>query len=41
MARLGKPREDIGRAIAALCDDEFTHMTAQSLQLDGGLYTAL
>lgn len=41
MGRLGRPREDIGRAVAALCFDDFGFITAQSIQVDGGLYTAL
>ena len=41
MGRLGRPREDIGRAVAALCSDDFGFITAQSIQVDGGLYTAL
>lgn len=41
MARMGRPREDIGRAVAALCSDDFGFITAQSIQVDGGLYTAL
>jgi len=41
MRRMGDPRADIGRAIVALCSDEFGYITAQSIQVDGGLYTAL
>jgi len=41
MGRMGRPREDIGRAVAALCSDDFGFITAQSIQVDGGLYTAL
>jgi 3-oxoacyl-[acyl-carrier protein] reductase len=41
MRRMGRPREDIGRAVAALCGDDFGFVTAQSIQVDGGLYTAL
>ena len=41
MGRMGKPREDIGRAVVAICSDDFAFVTAQSIQVDGGLYTAL
>ena len=41
MGRMGRPREDIGRAVAALCSEDFGFVTAQSIQVDGGLYTAL
>lgn len=41
MGRMGRPREDIGRAVAALCGDACGYITAQSVQVDGGLYTAL
>jgi len=41
MGRLGRPREDIGRAVVAICSDEFGFVTAQSIQVDGGLYTAV
>ena len=41
MGRLGKPREDIGGAVVALCTDGFGFVTAQSIQIDGGLYTAV
>jgi 3-oxoacyl-[acyl-carrier protein] reductase len=41
MGRMGKPREDIGRAVVAICTDEFGFITAQSIQVDGGLYTAV
>jgi 3-oxoacyl-[acyl-carrier protein] reductase len=39
--RIGDPRIDIGRAVASLCGDEFDYVTAQSIQVDGGLYTAV
>jgi 3-oxoacyl-[acyl-carrier protein] reductase len=41
MRRMGDPRHDIGRAVVAICSDEFGFVTAQSIQVDGGLYTAL
>ena len=30
-----------GRAVVAICTDEFGFITAQSIQVDGGLYTAV
>lgn len=41
MGRLGRPREDIGRAVVAICSDDFGFVTAQSIQVDGGVYTAI
>jgi 3-oxoacyl-[acyl-carrier protein] reductase len=41
LGRMGRPREDIGRAVVAICSDEFGFITAQSIQVDGGLYTAV
>ncbi|HMA00498.1 MAG TPA: SDR family NAD(P)-dependent oxidoreductase, partial [Steroidobacteraceae bacterium] len=41
MGRMGRPREDIGGAVVALCTDECGFITAQSIQVDGGLYTAM
>jgi 3-oxoacyl-[acyl-carrier protein] reductase len=41
MGRMGRPREDIGRAVVAICSDDFGFVTAQSIQVDGGVYTAL
>jgi 3-oxoacyl-[acyl-carrier protein] reductase len=41
MGRLGRPREDIGRAVVAMCSDDFGFVTAQSVQVDGGCYTAM
>jgi 3-oxoacyl-[acyl-carrier protein] reductase len=41
MGRMGRPREDIGCAVAILCCDDAGFITAQSIQVDGGLYTAL
>lgn len=41
MGRLGRPREDIGRAVVAICCDDFGFVTGQSVQADGGLYTAV
>jgi NAD(P)-dependent dehydrogenase (short-subunit alcohol dehydrogenase family) len=41
LGRMGRPREDIGGVVVALCRDEFGYVTAQSIQVDGGLYTAM
>jgi 3-oxoacyl-[acyl-carrier protein] reductase len=41
MGRLGRPREDIGRAVIAICSDDFGFVTGQSIQVDGGFYTAV
>jgi 3-oxoacyl-[acyl-carrier protein] reductase len=41
MGRMGRPREDIGGAVVALCSDDCGFVTAQSIQVDGGLYTAM
>ena len=41
MGRMGRPREDIGGAVVALCLDGSGYVTAQSIQVDGGLFTAL
>jgi 3-oxoacyl-[acyl-carrier protein] reductase len=41
MGRFGRPREDIGRAVVALCSDNCGFVTAQSIQVDGGVYTAV
>lgn len=41
IGRIGRPREDIGRAVVAICSDNFSFITAQSIQVDGGLYTAV
>lgn len=41
LRRIGRPREDVAEAIAAICGPEFNYLTAQTLVLDGGLYTAL
>jgi 3-oxoacyl-[acyl-carrier protein] reductase len=38
--RMGTPREDIGGAVVALCSDACGYVTAQTIQVDGGLYTA-
>jgi len=41
LGRIGSPREDIGRAVVAICSDDFGFVTAQNIQVDGGLYTAI
>ena len=41
LGQIGRPREDIGDAIAGLCKPEFRYLTAQTIVLDGGLYTGL
>lgn len=41
LGRIGAPREDIGRAVVALCSDYMGYVTGQNLPVDGGLYTAL
>jgi NAD(P)-dependent dehydrogenase (short-subunit alcohol dehydrogenase family) len=37
LARWGEP-EDIGKAVAALCDGTFRYMTGESLIIDGGMH---
>lgn len=41
LGRMGRPREDIGMAVVSICGDGFGYVTAQSIQVDGGLYTAV
>ncbi|MFL6681929.1 MAG: SDR family NAD(P)-dependent oxidoreductase [Burkholderiaceae bacterium] len=41
LGRMGEPRNDIGRAVVALCSDLMGYVTGQNLPVDGGLYTAL
>jgi 3-oxoacyl-[acyl-carrier protein] reductase len=41
LGRIGSPRDDIGRAVVAISSDEFGFVTAQNIQVDGGLYTAV
>jgi NAD(P)-dependent dehydrogenase (short-subunit alcohol dehydrogenase family) len=41
LGRMGRPREDIGGAVVALCSDDCGYVTAQSIHVDGGLYTAM
>lgn len=41
LGRMGSPRDDIGRAVVALCSDLMGYVTGQNLPVDGGLYTAL
>jgi 3-oxoacyl-[acyl-carrier protein] reductase len=41
LGRMGAPRNDIGRAVVALCSDYLGYVTGQNIPVDGGLYTAL
>jgi 3-oxoacyl-[acyl-carrier protein] reductase len=41
LGRLGAPRDDIGRAVVALCSDLMGYVSGQNIPVDGGLYTAL
>ena len=41
LGRMGEPRNDIGRAVVALCSDLMGYVSGQNLPVDGGLYTAL
>ena len=41
LGRMGVPRDDIGRAVVALCSDLMGYVSGQNLPVDGGLYTAL
>jgi NAD(P)-dependent dehydrogenase (short-subunit alcohol dehydrogenase family) len=36
MGRIGDPEEDIGRAVAALVDDDLAYLTGATINLDGG-----
>ncbi|WP_053136183.1 SDR family NAD(P)-dependent oxidoreductase [Pseudomonas sp. MIACH] len=38
---MGREREDVGRAITALCNPNLSYVTGQIIQVDGGLYTAV
>jgi NAD(P)-dependent dehydrogenase (short-subunit alcohol dehydrogenase family) len=41
LRRIGRPREDVAEAIAAICGPEFGYLTGQTVVLDGGIYSAL
>jgi 3-oxoacyl-[acyl-carrier protein] reductase len=41
MGRIGHPRTDVAEAIAETCGPAFDYMSAQTILLDGGMYTAL
>jgi len=41
MGRMGEPMADIGGAVVALCSDAMGYVTAQTVAVDGGLYTAI
>ena len=36
LGRIGRLEEDIGRAVAALCSDDFAYLTGATIPLDGG-----
>lgn len=36
LGRIGRLEEDIGRAVAALCSDDFGYLTGATIPLDGG-----
>lgn len=36
LGRIGQLEEDIGRAVAALCSDDFSYLTGATIPLDGG-----
>jgi len=40
LGRMGRPREDIGAAVVALCSDRYAYITGQTVRMDGGLFTA-
>jgi NAD(P)-dependent dehydrogenase (short-subunit alcohol dehydrogenase family) len=40
LGRMGRPREDIGEAVVALCSDRYAYITGQTVPVDGGLFTA-
>lgn len=40
LGRMGRPTEDIGGAVTALCSDLCGYVTGQTLVVDGGLFTA-
>jgi 3-oxoacyl-[acyl-carrier protein] reductase len=41
MRRMGRPREDIGGAVVAICGEGFGYVSGQTLFVDGGLMTVL
>lgn len=41
LGRMGRPREDIGGAVLAICSEGFGYVTGQTIMVDGGLYTAM
>lgn len=41
LGRMGRPQEDIGGAVLALCSEAFGYVTGQTLMVDGGLYTVM
>ena len=40
LGHMGRPREDIGESVVALCSDRYGYITGQTIPVDGGLYTA-
>lgn len=40
LGRMGRPREDIGESVVALCSDRYGYITGMTIPVDGGLYTA-
>ncbi|WP_223446271.1 SDR family NAD(P)-dependent oxidoreductase [Pseudomonas sp. BF-R-19] len=41
LGRMGRPRDDIGGAVVAMCSEAFGYVTGQTLMVDGGLYTVM
>lgn len=41
LGRMGRPQEDIGGAVLAICSTAFGYVTGQTIMVDGGLYTAM
>ncbi len=40
LGRMGRPREDIGEGVVALCSDRYGYINGQTVPMDGGLFTA-
>jgi NAD(P)-dependent dehydrogenase (short-subunit alcohol dehydrogenase family) len=41
LGRMGDMRDDIGAAVVAMCSDYWRYVTGQTINVDGGYYTAL
>lgn len=41
LGRMGRPQEDIGGAVLAICSEAFGYVTGQTIMVDGGLYTVM